>query len=70
VAENLKAHGVVYQVGAGLGHPALITRLGYEWLQLREHGLPVEVRASTDDIEAFVYVLVRHSHKQNSESLI
>lgn len=37
---------------------------------LRKHGLTVEVKANSDNIDAFVGALVRHSHEQNSESLI
>jgi uroporphyrinogen III methyltransferase/synthase len=37
---------------------------------LLRHGLPVEVNANAQDINAFVSALVRHSHEQNSESLI
>src|SRR3990172_13128294 len=31
--ESLKQLGIVYLVGAGPGHPGLITRLGYDLLQ-------------------------------------
>jgi len=33
VTSDYKKHGIVYLVGAGPGHPGLITRLGYDLLQ-------------------------------------